>query len=224
MLSKQCDDRFHWKKKKNWPVLSYVAASLLYSACKRTFTAARCLSPSLGVTLVLPSQTRTTWNARFCPKMTQDIKPAIVADSTDDRFCLTDMCQSLRKVTFHTLGPFVLVYPITILCWLLTVLPNKLMDAVICIACGPGFFIFYRCLVGSRDGVVGIATRYGLEGPGIESRWGRNFPHVSRPPSRPAQPSIQWVPDLSLGKGGRGVVLTTPLHLVCWGSRKGYSP
>jgi hypothetical protein len=28
---------------------------------------------------------------------------------------------------------------------------------------------------GSRDGVVGIATRYGLEGPGIESRWGEIF-------------------------------------------------
>jgi hypothetical protein len=27
----------------------------------------------------------------------------------------------------------------------------------------------------SRDNVVGIATRYGLEGPGIESRWGEIF-------------------------------------------------
>jgi hypothetical protein len=27
----------------------------------------------------------------------------------------------------------------------------------------------------SRDSVVGIATRYGLEGPGIESRWGEIF-------------------------------------------------
>jgi hypothetical protein len=25
----------------------------------------------------------------------------------------------------------------------------------------------------SRDSVVGIATRYGLDGPGVESRWGR---------------------------------------------------
>jgi hypothetical protein len=28
---------------------------------------------------------------------------------------------------------------------------------------------------------VGIATGYGLDGPGIESRWGRDFPHLSRP-------------------------------------------
>ena len=27
---------------------------------------------------------------------------------------------------------------------------------------------------------VGIATGYGLDGPGIESRWGRDFPHLSR--------------------------------------------
>ena len=49
----------------------------------------------------------------------------------------------------------------------------------------------------SRDGVVGMATRYGLEGPGIESRWGRNFPHLSRPALRPIQPPVQWVPGLS---------------------------
>jgi hypothetical protein len=32
-----------------------------------------------------------------------------------------------------------------------------------------------------RDSSVGIATRYGLDGPGIECRWGRDFPHPSRP-------------------------------------------
>ena len=42
-------------------------------------------------------------------------------------------------------------------------------------------------------------TRYGLDGPGIKSRWGRDFPHPSRPALRPTQPSIQWVPDLSRG-------------------------
>jgi hypothetical protein len=30
------------------------------------------------------------------------------------------------------------------------------------------------------DSVVGIATRYGLDGLGIESWWGRDFPHPSR--------------------------------------------
>ena len=32
-----------------------------------------------------------------------------------------------------------------------------------------------------RDSSVGIATGYGLDGPGIELRWGRDFPHMSRP-------------------------------------------
>jgi len=28
---------------------------------------------------------------------------------------------------------------------------------------------------------VGIATRYGLDGLGIESRWGRDFPRTFKP-------------------------------------------
>jgi hypothetical protein len=35
---------------------------------------------------------------------------------------------------------------------------------------------------------VGIATGYGLDGPGIESWWGRDFPHLSRPALGPTQP------------------------------------
>jgi hypothetical protein len=46
---------------------------------------------------------------------------------------------------------------------------------------------------------VGIVTRYGLDGPGIDSRWGRNFPHRSIPVLRPTQPHIKWVPGLALG-------------------------
>jgi len=48
--------------------------------------------------------------------------------------------------------------------------------------------------------VVGIATGYRLDGPGIESRWGRNFPHLSRPALWSTQPPVQWVPGLSRGK------------------------
>ena len=50
-----------------------------------------------------------------------------------------------------------------------------------------------------RHSSVCIATRYGLDGPGIESRWGREFPHPSRPALGPTQPPVQWVPRLSWG-------------------------
>jgi hypothetical protein len=58
-------------------------------------------------------------------------------------------------------------------------------------------------LVG-RDSSVGIATRYGLDGPGIESRCGRDFSHSYRPALRPTQPPIQWVPGLFPGSKAGG--------------------
>jgi hypothetical protein len=36
-----------------------------------------------------------------------------------------------------------------------------------------------------RGSSVSISTRYGMDGPGIEYRWGRGFPHPSRPGMEP---------------------------------------
>ena len=46
---------------------------------------------------------------------------------------------------------------------------------------------------------VDMATGYKLDIPGIESRWGRGFPHLSIPTMETTQSTVQWVPGLSRG-------------------------
>jgi hypothetical protein len=52
---------------------------------------------------------------------------------------------------------------------------------------------------GGPGSVVDIATDYGLDGPGIECRWSRDFPHLFRPALGPTQPPVQWIPIFSRG-------------------------
>ena len=85
--------------------------------------------------------------------------------------------------------------------------------------CGQNVELFYvkpggTCWPGS---VVSIATGYGLDGPGIESRWGARFsPPVQTSPGahsvscKMATGSFPWV------KSGRGVTLTPHPLLVSW--------
>ena len=45
-----------------------------------------------------------------------------------------------------------------------------------------------------RDSSVGTATRYGLDGPGIESRWGQDFRHLSIPALGPTHNGYRVFP------------------------------
>ena len=58
-----------------------------------------------------------------------------------------------------------------------------------------------------RDSSVGVAARDGLDGSGIESRWGRDYLHLSRMALGSSQLPVQWVPGLYQGvkRAGRGV-------------------
>ena len=65
--------------------------------------------------------------------------------------------------------------------------------------------------------LVDIATGFGLDGPGIESQWRRDFPHLSRPALGPTQPPVQWVPGLSPGgkeRPGRDADPSPPSSVV----------
>ena len=75
-------------------------------------------------------------------------------------------------------------------------------------------FICSRGSLEGRDSSVGIATRYGLDGPGIESRWGRDFPHPSRPAlgAHPASYTLVTGSFPGVKRPRRGV--DHPLHLL----------
>ena len=72
------------------------------------------------------------------------------------------------------------------------------------------------------DSSVGIVTGYGLDSPGIESRGGRDFMHLSRLDLGPTQPPYNGYQVFPGGKerpGGQGKTLTPHPLLVPW-SRK----
>ena len=70
-----------------------------------------------------------------------------------------------------------------------------------------------------RDSSVGIATRYGLDCPGIEFRWGRDFPHPSRPALGPTQPPVPGTGSF-LGVKGQGRGADNPPPSKCRGHER----
>jgi hypothetical protein len=63
-------------------------------------------------------------------------------------------------------------------------------------------------IIAGRDSSFGTANRYGLDGPGIESQWGPDYPHLSRLALWSTQPPI---PGHFPGGKRPGVVFT---HLM----------
>ena len=51
-----------------------------------------------------------------------------------------------------------------------------------------------------RSSVGGTATRYGLDGLGIESKWERDFPHPSSPALWHTQLPVKWVMTVFPGR------------------------
>ena len=67
-----------------------------------------------------------------------------------------------------------------------------------------------------RVSSVGIATRYGLDGPGIESRWGRHFPASVQtvPGAHPAFYIMSTGSFPGIKRSGRGVGRPPPSSVV----------
>jgi hypothetical protein len=80
------------------------------------------------------------------------------------------------------------------------------------------FFENHLTSTGGQDNSVGIATRYGLYGAGIESRYGREFPHRSR---LAVSASYKMSTGYFWGQSGRSVNLMSPPSSA--GSRMGSS-
>ena len=73
--------------------------------------------------------------------------------------------------------------------------PPKILG-IWCLTYGGAALDYYiiHCMLMGRDRVVGTATLYELEGPVLESQWGRGFSHPSRPVLGPTQSPIKTVP------------------------------
>jgi hypothetical protein len=76
--------------------------------------------------------------------------------------------------------------------------------------------LFLGCLVSKRDrnSAVGLATRFGLDGQGIESRWGARFsaPVLSGPATHPTSYTLGTGSFPGIKRPGRGV--DHPPHLA----------
>ena len=61
---------------------------------------------------------------------------------------------------------------------------------------GERSYIIYKFTLLGRDCVAGTTIPHGFESPGIETRWGRDFPQLPIPAVGSTQHPAQWVPSL----------------------------
>ena len=131
------------------------------------------------------------WGAAVCALITICWMPLLVQSGMNlylgSGIVLHELC--LPFLLFNSLKNSVMINWTQ---WLLFIASIKKTDAITlctpyCTPCGLG-------------SVVGITTGYGMDGPGIESRWVRDFRHLSRLALGPTQPHVQWVLSLSRGK------------------------
>ena len=104
-------------------------------------------------------------------------------------------------ITFLCLGNAVELVNITIIVIIIIIIIYLLSFRYIFVDVlgNTGFFSSAQPLCCELSRSVGIATGYGLDGRGIKSQWGRDFPHLSRPALRSIQPPVQWVSGLFRG-------------------------
>ena len=78
------------------------------------------------------------------------------------------------------------------------------------------YFLRYFLFICGLGSSVSIATDYGLDGPGIESRWGESFPPFQTGPVAHTASCTMGTGSFPGVKYGRGMVLTIHPVLVLW--------
>ena len=74
-------------------------------------------------------------------------------------------------------------------------------------------YLFKQVVV--RDSSVGTAIGCGLDGPGVEHRWGREFSPPCRLGLGPIQPNTKQIRDLISGGKADGALHKPPTLIQC---------